>query len=106
MILVDAQKADISILFLIHYKVKKRTSITYHPSQFINNNNEASVKSMIVYDNNSIIYNICKLFINDFLYLSYLMNLIIYTWLYKDSVFISLSDRVEGLFIALSYFLK
>ena len=76
MILVDAQKADISILFLIHYKVKKRTSITYHPSQFINNNNEASVKSMIVYDNNSIIYNICKLFINDFLYLSYLMNLI------------------------------
>ena len=57
---------------------------------------------MIVYDNNSIIYNISKLFINDFLYLSYLMNLIMYTWY----VFISLSDRVEGLFIALSYFLK
>ena len=61
---------------------------------------------MIVYDNNSIIDNISKLFINDFLYLSYLMNLIMYTWLYKDNVFISLSDRVEGLFIALSYFLK
>lgn len=61
---------------------------------------------MIVYDNNSIIYNISKLFINDFLYLSYLMNLIMFTWLYKDNVFISLSERVEGLFIALSYFLK